>query len=58
MLFQYVILSYRYTEKISTLTKYVEDIQGSKTQAAEESIKVLQKKNDSLESDLRSATSE
>lgn len=58
MLFQYVILSYRYTEKISTLTKYVEDIQGYKTQAAEESIKGLQKKNDSLESDLRSATSE
>lgn len=58
MLFQYVILSYRYTEKISTLTKHVEDIQGSKTQAAEESIKGLQKKNDSLESDLRSATSE
>lgn len=58
MLFQNVVLSYRYKEKISSLTKYVEDIQGSKNQAAEESNKDLQKKIDSLESELKTATTE
>lgn len=58
MLFQSIIPFYRYTEKISTLTKNVEDIKGSKNQAADENIKGLQKKIRSLESDFRSATVE
>lgn len=56
MLFQNFVLSYRYEEKISSLTEYVEDIQGSKNQAADERIKGLQKKIDSLESELKTAT--
>lgn len=58
MLFQCIIPSYRYSEKNSTLTKNVEDIKGSKNQAADENIKGLQKKIRSLESDFRSATTE
>eukprot|EP00105_Crassostrea_gigas_P042571 XP_019926719.1 PREDICTED: CAP-Gly domain-containing linker protein 1-like isoform X2 [Crassostrea gigas] len=48
----------RYKEKIWTLTKTVEDIKGSKNQAADENIKGLQKKIGSLESELRNATTE
>lgn len=58
MLFQNVIFYYRYKEKIWTLTKTVEDIKGSKNQAADENIKGLQKKIGSLESELRNATTE
>lgn len=58
MLFQNEIFCYRYEEKISTLTKTVEDIKGSENQAADENIKGLQKKIGSLESELRNATTE
>lgn len=56
--FKNVIFYYRYNEKIRTLTKTVEDIKGSKNQAADENIKGLQKKIGSLESELRNATTE
>lgn len=58
MLIYFFYLACRSEKNISILSKDIEDIQGSKRQAADEKVQRLKKENASLKLELAKATTE